>query len=312
MLSQMTDEEIGLLAFDATQREDFETAIGLLTPLAKKDSIFALETLGWIHANGHRGQLNSKLARQYFGRAIAAGSVQAHLHFGWMLMKERRFEEARVMLVKGSENGGDDFKNALTELARLEAENLKSEENLARDAFNRKDYQQAFDILDRYKTSNSQSFLMGLGWLYQMGLGCAEDKSIAISLYRRAAQIGSIESHYYIGMLELEKGDSEAARVAFSEGAVKEHWPSMSMLGEMMIEGDGGPIEIADGLRILTSCAQQGHMMSKVRLLRREIKMTESKFKRIILRLQVFRMIGHLVVEIPKDPFSQKFFELVP
>jgi TPR repeat protein len=308
----MTHDEIVRLAYDSIQREDFEAAKQILRPLAENESIFALETLGWIHCCGPAGQLNFEIAKSYLQKAISCGSVQAYLHLGWGFINEGDFSQARIVFEKGKALGGDGFDGALSSLQNVERQHAELLEASVRRAFESKEYDKAFALLHKNKAKNSEFALLALGWLYQSGLGCAMDKPAALSLYRRAAQIGSVESHYFIGILELELGNAEKARRALLHGAEKEHWPSMSKLGSMMIEGEGGPIDIKEGLKLLETCAHHGHIMSKIRLLRHETTATDSILKRIFLQMKCIWLLLNAAQEVSNDPYSQKFFELVP
>jgi uncharacterized protein len=308
----MTHDEIAKLAYDAIQREDFEAATQILGPLADKGSIFALETLGWIHSCGPVSQVNFEIAEPYLQKAISCGSVQAYLHLGWGFMNKGDFSKARNVFEKGRALGGDGFDRALNTLQIEEREHAELLETSTRKALSNKEYGKAFDLLSKYKAKNSEFALLALGWLYQAGLGCAMDKPAALTFYKRAAQIGSVESYYFIGMLQLERGNAEEARQALFQGAQKEHWPSMSKLGSMMIEGEGGPIDINEGLRLLEACAQHGHIMSKIRLLRHEKTTTDSILKQIFLQFKCIWLILSAAEEVSNDPYSQKFFELVP
>jgi uncharacterized protein len=301
----MTEVEIEHLAFNATQKQDYETAIGLLTPLADKDSVFALETLGWIFANGDVNLLDFERASEFLHRAIALGSLDGYLHLGWLRMREAKFADARFLFEKGRKSGGNGFEHGLEVLGLAEAEGL------AREAFDREEYRDAFALLNPYSAQDSIFTLMSLGWLYDTGQGGISDKDLALSFYQRCALLGGNYSYYYIGVLEFGRGDLKAARVAFSHGAIQEHLASMSMLGEMMIAGQGGAIEVDEGISILAKCAKQGHIMARLKLLRREIHMTDGIFKKFILQIRYLGVLISSIKEVLHDRHSPKLTEFL-
>ena len=269
----MTDYETESIAYDAMKRRDYSTAMYLLKPLADRDSIYALTTIGWIYEYGSPDQLDRGQARAYFEKAIALGSEDASLEMAWLLMNENRLAEARAILEKGKNTGGADFDDALKILANKETDFVAFE------AIESKDYRKAFDVLEPYRDVGSPYTLTTLGWLYQTGRGCTINMDLARSLFRRAAEIGYADAYYRIGLLELEQEDDEAARAAFAYGATKEHFPSITKLGEMMVEGKGGPIDLEQGMSVLKRTADQGHIMAKIALARAEANAENNMLK---------------------------------
>jgi TPR repeat protein len=222
---------------------------------------------------------------------------------GWLLLSESKFADARAMFEKSKAIGSDVCDDALNVLASKETENLAFE------AIESEDYQRAFTLLEPQKGCDSEYTLIALGWLYQTGKGGVTDKHLASSFYRRAVGIGSIEAHYRIGVLELDYGKEEAARAAFFEGSAEEHLPAMSRLGEMMIEGIGGPLDDDQGMKLLLSAAEQGHVMSRVRLIKIETRQTWNIFKKIALEFKLWRVLREGADEVCAYPFSPKMFE---
>lgn len=299
----MTDDEIERIAFEAMERRDYDTAMHLLAPLADRDSVYALTTIGWIYEYGHPGHLDRSLAPKYFERAIALGSTEACLEMGWLLMTENRLAEARAILEMGKGKGGTDFEDALKTLA------TKETELLAFEAIENKDYCKAFNLLEPQLEVGSEYTLTALGWLYQTGRGGITDKDLARSLYRRAAEIGCVDAYYRIGRLELEQGNDEVARAAFAHGATADHFPSMTKLGEMMVEGKGGAIDFDQGMSFLKLAADQGHIMARMALARIEEKSENSMLKRLLIKLKSFRILRGAIKEANRDTNSPNLYE---
>lgn len=299
----MTDDRDELLAAEAIDQEDYQGAARLLTPLADRDSVYALTTLGWMHENGHLGAPDRNLARKFYARAMSLGGAEGYLQMGWLLLTENKFAESREMFEKAKEKGSEECDDALDTLSSREAEVLSFE------AIERGDYKKALSLLDSQRDRDSEYILLALGWLYQTGKAGVSDKQLSGKFYRRAAAIGCTDAHYRIGMLELEMGQEESARMAFGNGAKLRHFPAMSSLGEMMIEGIGGPIDIEQGMQLLRSAAEQGHVMSKIRLIRIEEKSTRNIIRKLFLKMKLVSIGKDALGEVITDAYSPNIYE---
>lgn len=299
----MTDDEIELLAYEAMQREDFGLAERLFTSLENKESDYALTSLGWMHENGYLGVPNKKLARTYFERAMSIGSANAYYERALILANEGKFLESRETIDKGMAIENNNIYQEFINLKSIVSDHLAIKE------VGRKNYKEAFLILQSQSPPESVYTLSTLGWLYHTGLAGIRDKDLARLYYRRAGELGSIDIHFQIGMIELSENNNEAARTAFHEGAELEHLPSISKLAEMMIEGQGGSIEIEQGIKLLTTCAEKGHILSKIRLLRIEINGTRRALDRIIKRLKYVIILFYLIKEIIKNSQPSNYYE---
>lgn len=299
----MTDDEIEHIAYEAVERRDYDTAMRLLAPLADRDSVYALTTIGWICEYGHPDHLDRGLARRNLERAIALGGTEACLELGWLLLSENRFAEARTILEKGKRKGGKDFDDALKILATHETEIHASE------AIENKDYRKAFNLLTPQLEGSSGYTLTALGWLYQTGRGGVTDKDLARSLYQRAAEIGSADAYYRIGRLELEQGNDEVARAAFNRGATALHFPSMTKLGELMIEGKGGPVDFDEGTNFLKRAADQGHIMARIVLVKIEENAENRKFRKLLIKIKRFWILKDAIKEAKRDTSSPNLYE---
>lgn len=301
----MTEDDIERLAFDAMQRQDYETAMNLLSSLADKDSNYALEALAWIYANGPPHFANKDLARKLYEQLVAKGSVEGHLEFGWHLIGQSNFIKARAILERGKMIGDGEFDEALEKLAHYEAELA------AYNAIEAQDYSQAFTLLDGLRQSGSAFTLATLGWLYEMGLGVASDPSLARILYRQASEQGDLDACYRLGRLELKEGNSEAARNELSRGALKGHLASSSKLAELMVEGVGGPIDLEQGMKLLSTVAAEGHIASKIKILKLEVKTTKNIFGKILVWLKHLPKILFAALDSSKPEYSQTHFEFL-
>jgi uncharacterized protein len=299
----MNDWEIEQRAHEAAERQDFETARRLLMPLADRGSIFALLTLGWIYQHGGDSLQDKSLASECYHKAIAAGSVEGYFHLGWLLGNEGKFAQARAMFKQGKEEGGSGFDDALAKLSRIEAEMS------AYVAMENNDFRQAFLSLSPYEAHDSKYTLMNLGWLYHTGAGGVTNDKLAYACFKRAAALGSAKANYLIGLFEIQKGEDEAAQTTFLKGYIMEHLPSTSKLGEMMIDGRGGPIDIKKGIQYLTSAAEQGHLASKMKVVRTKVQTASSMFRKITSPFGYFALIGDLLYQLLKGELSETLYD---
>ncbi len=301
----MTDDEIEECAYQAIERRDYDTARDLLTPLLDRDSASAFNAIGWLYRHGHPDQLNKELARQHFEKAIALGSADACFEMGWLLIEEDRLPEARAILEKGKEKGDADFDGALKAIAAREAEFLAIE------AFESKDYRKAFELLAPHQEVDAEYTLTTLGWLHETELGGVSDLDLARSLYLRSAKIGSADAYYRIGWLEQKEGNDEAARAAFALGAAAANFPSMTRLGEMMVQGQGGPIDFDQGMSFLKRAADQGQIVARIELARAGIKAENNQLKRLWFRIKSSEIIIDIIKEFIRDKKSFNLFDFI-
>ena len=299
----MTDEEIELLAYKAMQREDFRLAEQLFASLENENSGYALTSLGWMHENGYLGTSDKKRARTYFERAMATGDVDAHFQLALLQSNQGEFLEARATIARGM--AFDDKECA----EKLENLNSIVSDHLSRVYIENKKYKDAFSILKLKRPPESEYALLALGWLYHTGAAGIRDTDLARSYYKQAAELGSIEVHFQTGMLELNEKNIEAARTAFGEGAQLGHLPSVSKLGEMMIEGQGGAIEIEQGTKLLVSCATKGHILSKKILLDFDIRHASGVLRKMIKKMKYASILFDLIGQILKGSEPSNYYE---
>ncbi len=300
----MTDEDLERRASEAMKNHEYAEAKRLLDPLLDRDSIYALTTIGSIYENGYMGVEDKVVARGYYQKAIDAGDVYSYYRLGWMLLNEGELEHARIMFRSGKENGDADCSNALDILE------LNESERLAFEAMKVRDFIKARDLLLPLAKYDSEYTLMMLGWLYESGLAGVADKSLAISYYERAASIGCIAAHYRVGLLKLEQGKEEEARIDFSHGVELNHLASVMKLGEMMIDGRGGAIDLDYGLLLIKSAADQGHIMARRKLLTLEGASTSSILKKVVIKIKIAMLAKDAVKEFLEDEFSPKVEEI--
>lgn len=153
---------------------------------------------------------------------------------------------------------------------------------------------------------NSKFALLSLGSIYERGITVAPNWEMARSYYERAANEGSVTGYFELGRLLKRKGDLAQARAAFEAGAERGHLPSMSRLGTMMIDGQGGSRDIKAGTIWLEKAAAEGHIFARRKLLIFEKRAAKSIFQKIAVKLKVAALAFEGSKEMSEDPFSDK------
>ncbi len=182
----------------------------------------------------------------------------------------------------------------------------KDNEQLAAQAIETGDYEEAARLLRPLAERNSEYALLSLGWIYETGATGASDKDAARLYYERAAAEGSASGYFELGRLLLGQGEESQARAAFEAGAERGDIPSMSKLGRMMVEGRGGPTVIDAGSSWLEIAAAQGHIFAQRTLLGIDERNAKSVFKKLSVKRKIASLAIEGAIEMLKDPHSDK------
>jgi len=105
VLARLTDYDVECVAAQAIENNEYAKAVGLLRPLAKRQSEYALLALGWIYDTGSIGHPDKQAARSYYERAVDQGSATGHLELGRLLLEQGDETRARALFKKGAELG---------------------------------------------------------------------------------------------------------------------------------------------------------------------------------------------------------------
>lgn len=298
----MTDQELEQLAHEALQRKDFALAATLLKSLNNQESEFALAIFGWMYLNGHIGAPNVKLARSYFERGVALGHEEAYYQLALLFIEEKSYEISSEVIILALDT--------FTDFDRVRYINLLSlvSDRIASEHIERREYNVALRILQSQEEPKSEYALVNLGWLHTLkGADGNKDNKLARYYFERASVVGSVESHFQLGMIELEEGNATLARQELGDGARLGHLPSMSKLAEMLINGEGGAADYESGIAMLKASAVKGHVMSRVRLLKMEIKGTRNPVTKMIKHIKYIGIISGLIQQIGQGNISEYY-----
>ncbi len=298
----MTDQDDEQLAAQAIEVKDYEEAVRLLRLSAERNSAYALLSLGWIYETGATGSADKNAARSYYERAAAQGSATAYLYLGWLLLEQGEESQARAAFEGGARLNNDNNECKLA-LARLNEKNI---EQLAAQAIETGNYEEAVTFLRPFEERNSEYALLSLGWIYETGAIGSPDKNSARLYYERAVAQGSASASFELGRLLLVLGEESRARTAFSTGAEQGYIPCMSKLGRMMVEGRGGPIDNDTGSAWLEKAAMQGHILAQRTLLGIAERNAKSMLEKFAFKIKVAFLAKKGAREMLKDPQSDK------
>ncbi|HEX4735970.1 MAG TPA: tetratricopeptide repeat protein [Allosphingosinicella sp.] len=296
----MTGEAPEQLVWQAIQSGAYEEAVRLLRPLVERNSEYALLTLGWVYETGATGAPDKEAGRLYYEHAAALGSASAYHSLGRVLLDQGNEPQARAAFERGIQLNDDECKSALAQL------NDSAEEQLADQAIKKGDYEEALCLLRPLAERNSANALLALGWICETGAIGAPDKDAARSYYERAAVEGGGSAYHELGRLLSGQGQASEARVAFQAGAECGDIPCMARLGRMMVEGRGGPEDIAAGSAWLGKAAAQGHVFARRILLGIELSNARSIFRKLFVRMKILSFATRAAREFIKGRDSNK------
>ena len=171
-----------------------------------------------------------------------------------------------------------------------------------------KDFLEAKRLLELPGASNSEYAFMTLGWLYEIRITTFRDLKLAASFYERATKIGCLEAFNCLGRVLRTEGEFVKAREAYRTGAESGNLGSMSWLGTMMLWGQGGPVDIENGMSWLTAAAEKGHLVAKGQLLILERQKSKSIFRHIIYYIKRILLALRAARDYSSDPYSGKVF----
>lgn len=289
-----------ILAGQAIEARAYDEAVRLLRPLAERNSEYALLTLGWIYESGATGTSDKDAARSFYEHAASQGSATACLYLGWLLSKEGEEMAARTAFERGAALGHDE---CTSELARLSD---RANEKAAERAMKEERYEEAVRLLRPLAKRNSLFALRCLGFIHETGVFGAVDTEAARPFYERAALRGDADDYHELGRFLSAVGDEAHARAAYQAGAERDHVPSMSKLGRMMVEGRGGSLDLVTGSAWLERAASKGHIFAQRTLLSLEEGKARSVFAKLRVKLRIAKLALKGARELVMAPDSEK------
>jgi len=92
-------------AYQAIEQGDFDKARRLLEPVAARNSIYSLLTLGGLYEAGNLGSPDFDMALSHYRRAASQGSAEAYRRIGQLSLDQGEEDRARAAFTHGAEAG---------------------------------------------------------------------------------------------------------------------------------------------------------------------------------------------------------------
>ena len=109
---------------------------------------------------------------------------------------------------------------------------------------------------------------IALGYAWLDGEGVPADPETARHWFARAAEKGSARGQYALGYLFDRTGEYELARRYYRLAAEQGHIPALCNLGVLLENGDGGPADIPEAVRLYQAAVDQGDELAALNLAR--------------------------------------------
>ncbi len=128
------------------------------------------------------------------------------------------------------------------------------------------DYKSAFDVAYRFNFMNDPKGLGTLAYFYNNGLGVEQNISKAKELYKRSLDLGELSGGYNLALIYIKEKDYDAALKYLLSGVTSDYIPSIKLLANMYINGDG-VVESKDvAINLLNKATALGDKKSHVSL----------------------------------------------
>lgn len=108
--------------------------------------------------------------------------------------------------------------------------------------------------------------LVGLGLLHRLSKGVEKEDSKAAQWFSEAADKGSLEATYYLGVYYLETGNYAGATELILDAALRGHARAQTTLGYMYCEGEGFKQDFTEAAKWYRKAAEQGNPEAQVNL----------------------------------------------
>jgi TPR repeat protein len=244
----------------AMERQDYETALAEIRPVAEGGSPAAQFVLGLIYDRGYVGQSDPLQAIVWYRRALAQGTDQAVAAMAQMIAEGRGLGERAdelVALYEAAEGGQVD---AQLYIARSYDDGIDM-------PVNRGEAARWYAAAAR---GGDAEAMVRLGQLLATGDGVEADPAGAVGLFRSAADAGSAEGQFWLGTaygtgIGVERDDARALEW-FEMAAMQGHAPAMYSLGVMYDQGRGTRADRIAAVEWFTMAAREGDARAQLTL----------------------------------------------
>jgi len=181
------------------------------------------------------------------------------------------------------------------------------------EAYGQKRYKDALPLLTSLADQGDVDALIAVGWINKTGAGGVRDLEFAKLCYRRAADLGSLDALYRLGVVLSRSNDVREALLVFERGAEQGHLPCISALGMEMIRAARSPEETKIGMKWLNDAADRGHLRARAKVvaLRMEEEINRGEDASLLKLLKLAPKLISIKVEYYIERKSNKFSDKI-
>jgi TPR repeat protein len=180
-------------------------------------------------------------------------------------------------------------------------------ESRAADLIARKEYEQAWSLLEPLSSKGSSHTLLYLGWISEVAPLISHKGMGAKYYYKQAALAGASEGYLRLGRILFDEEDFNEAREAFRKGTEEDNLGSMFELGRMLRNGEGGEALEEEGVNLLKIAAKKGHIFSQRELVRIKYHKKRDILSKLFEAMEVFWIIIKALYYKIKEKDYDKF-----
>jgi TPR repeat protein len=244
----------------AMERQDYETALAEIRPVAERGSPAAQYVLGLIYDRGYVEQSDPLQAIVWYRRALAQGTDQAATALIQMVAEGRGLGERADELVALYDDAESGKAGAQMKLARAYDDGLGMPVNRG---------EAAYWYAAAARGGNDDA-MVRLGQLLATGDGVDADPAGAIGLFRRAADKNNADGQFWLGTayatgIGVERDDARAFEW-FGRAAENDNAQAQYSLGVMHDQGRGTSVDRAAALDWFARAADDGDARAQLTL----------------------------------------------
>ena len=127
-----------------------------------------------------------------------------------------------------------------------------------------KDFNSAFTVATRFNYLNDAKGFNTLGNFYQKGIGVESNIEKAKEYYIKAYELGECSGSYNLALLSIKEGDYLTALGYLTFGVDNNHIPSIKLLTNMYLNGDGLPKNRDVAISLLNKAISLGDKHSSI------------------------------------------------
>lgn len=175
-----------------------------------------------------------------------------------------------------------------------------------RDSLNTAEWRAGLKELEGLARSGSIMSILLIADLMRFGRRYDRDLSNAEAWYRVAAEAGSANGRFGLGLTYRDMGRFEDAIRELEVATAKNYPPAFNALAIMCFRGEGAPVDRLKALDLWLRGASLGHIPSKKNLMLQSMHGGYGLWRRILSMLNILPVAIETVRERAKNPYSDR------